>query len=235
MHESEHITKKHAQGILNSFNYAEYLGKAFNVYCVIHLNDTINQACDTAFKAILTKFRRWLEYQRRIGNTDCRPYYAFTHENPDNNPHVNWCVHIAPDLQKDFFKKLRVWIEGVQGALEGHTLHAAAINPARYRTLSFYIIKGIDPEYVDYFNFRERYERKGPQGLIFGQRAGVSRALGRKAMKRDNFDPITYYRAKLKQNAVEKTTSQMRPNGKAHFNSKGLNLIKADGTDAFPI
>lgn len=194
MAESEYIRKRQVQNIYNAFDYAEYKEIPFNYYCVFHLGDTIAQASDTAFKKIMTKYRRWLSYKRKTNQTDCIPAYVFTHENPNNNPHVNWCVHIPPNLRDEFIEKLPIWIAGVQGELEDHTLSSELIRQGGNRTIRYYITKGVDPEYIDYFNMRERYDANGPQGTIYGQRAGFSRCLGPKAIKDDEFDPRAYHR-----------------------------------------
>ncbi len=196
-HESTFIRKRAAQNILNAFHFAEWLVKSFNVYVVINLNDTIAQSSTTAFTKILAKYRVWLEYKRTKQIIHCPPLYVFSHENPAaDNPHVNWCIYIPPSIIDEFNLKLPRWIAAVQGELESNTVKSQLITEDEYWDRAYYIIKGLDPDFIDHFGMRYLCDQKGPQGVIYGQRAGFSRAMGPVAMKRKNFSPKLYYRMK---------------------------------------
>jgi len=168
------------------------------------LNDTIQQASSTAFKKILHKYSAWLAYKRKKGVIQCPPIYTFSHENPRNNPHVNWCLHIPDAIIDEFNVKLPRWIASVQGQLvgdgisneSGDTLNNQKLKSDGYNTVAKYIIKGIDPDFINHFGLRALHDRKGPQGIIYGQRAGFSRSLGPTAMKRGHFKPMAFYFAK---------------------------------------
>lgn len=201
-HKSDFIRKRQAQNVLNASHFADWQGVTLNVYVVILLKDTIQQSSTTAYKRIAAKFTSWLAYKRKAGIVDCSPLYIFTHENPNNNPHVNWCLHIPPLIMDEFILKLPRWIEAVQGELESDTLRNQPIKSGDYNYVSRYIIKGIDPDYIDHFGLRELYNKKGPQGVIYGQRAGFSRSLGPKSIRRANFQPMRYYH-RIKRNSQE--------------------------------
>lgn len=195
MPENTHIKKRQVQNILNAFDYAHSLDKPFNYFVVIRLKDTIPQSSCSAFRNIMVKFRCWLEYKRGKGLTNCTPTYVFTHENPSgDNPHVNLCLFIPDNLREGFEIKIEGWIEKVQGELEEDTLHSKPLRQAGYKAVAFYINKGVDPEYIDHFNVRHWYDNRGPQGTIYGLRAGFSRSLGPKAIRDARFDPVAYGR-----------------------------------------
>jgi len=195
MPENNHLRKRQVQNILNAFDYAHSLDRPFNYFVVIRLNDTIAQASCTAFGKIMAKYRCWLSYKRKIGETEAAPSYAFTHENPTGrNPHVNFCVHVPENLTEEFELKLPIWIEKVQGELEQDTLSAEPLMPRGYKAVAFYINKGVDPEFIDHFNLRHWHDKRGPQGVIYGQRAGFSRSMGPTAIRNAGFDPVAYGR-----------------------------------------
>lgn len=192
-HKSEWIRKRQAQNVLNACNFAHWSGAPLNAYITILLNDTIAQSSTTAFKLIMAKYNPWLAYRRKIGLVDCPPIYIFTHENPNDNPHVNICFHIPPVIIDEFNLKLPRWIEDVQGEIDCVTLKNQPIKCGEDMYVTKYIIKGIDPDYIDHFGLRRLYKRNGPQGTIYGQRAGFSRSLGPVAMKKAGFHPMRYY------------------------------------------
>lgn len=195
MHVSEQLRKRQAQNILNAFDYAHSLDIAFNYYVVLYLDDKISQAANTAFLKIMQKYRSWLGRKRQTHQTDCVPTYVYTHENPTGaNHHVNICLYIPKELEAEFLEKLPIWIEKVQGPLEPAALMVKPLRPNGYKNVAFYIIKGIDPEFVDYFNLRRKYDEKGPQGTIHGTRASMSRNLGPTTIREAEFDPVRYSR-----------------------------------------
>ena len=192
-HKSEWIRKRQAQNVLNACNFAHWSGVPLNVYVTILLKDSISQSSTTAFKLIMAKYNPWLAYKRSTGIVDCPPIYIFTHENPNDNPHVNICFHIPPEIIDDFNLKLPRWIEAVQGEIDCITYKNQTIKDGDDWHVTKYIIKGIDPEFIDHFGLRRLHDDKRPQGIIYGQRAGFSRSLGPAAMKKAGFHPMRYY------------------------------------------
>ena len=200
MHKSEHIKKRKAQMLLNSFNFARYLETPINHFIVINLVSTSHQHSTTAFRKIINKYSRWLEYKRRKGITNCIPTYVFTHENPTgNNPHVNIGIHVPDELKIEFERKLNNWIATTQGELTDCTLSCRDIDNGKDMNVAYYMIKGVEPEYLDYFKIPQQHQEKGPQGTIYGTRAGFSRSLGPVAMKAAKFNPMKYYRKKKRE------------------------------------
>lgn len=193
MHESEWIRKRTAQNILNAFHFSEWLGVALNVYVVILLEDSISQSSSTAFKKIIHKHNTWLSYKRNKGFIDLAPTYVFSHENPNDNPHVNWVLHVPQNCLKEFSAKLPKWVEAVQGPIIENTISCQIINESGYMAVARYSVKGLNPEFIDHFGMRNLYDRKGAQGTIYGQRAGFSRSLGPKAIKNAKFNTMRYY------------------------------------------
>lgn len=197
MRENTFIRRKAADNIFRAFDYADDIGKALNLFVVIHLKDTPQQASDTAFKRICHKYREWLRYRRKTYNEDCTPTFVYTHENPNNNPHVNWCLHIPETLISDFELALPKWIEKTQGDLDEFTLNIDYIEPSALKAPANYILKGIDPESVqNYFGAYDHYLKAGEQGTIFGQRAGTSISLGKTARRRNGFCKHKYRQSK---------------------------------------
>lgn len=195
MHKSTHIKKRKAQMLLNAFDFARYLERPINYFVVINLVSTIQQHSTIAFRRIINKFSRWLEYKRRNGVTNCVPTYVFSHENPTgDNPHVNIGIHVPNCLKVEFELKLKQWIKSSQGALTDCTFSCKVIDKDKDMNVAFYMIKGVETEYLNHFKIPSKHRAKGPQGIIYGTRASFSRSLGPAAMKAECFDPRSAYR-----------------------------------------
>ena len=180
MHKSNHLSKRVTQQIFNAFDFAKAKGTELTHFLVINLKDTIQQSAYTAVKKLFHKFGDWLAYKRKKGHTTARPTYAYTLENPSDNIHLNWCVHIPTDLTEEFMEKIPKWMAKIQGSVDADTVWCSSINQSRYKSPANYMVKGTDPEFIEYFFLRPLYDEKGPQGPVFGRRGGVSHSLGPK-------------------------------------------------------
>jgi hypothetical protein len=198
--ESTFISQKKTHQIYKAFDFAERIGTPLNYYVVLHLQDTVEQASGTAFRKILSKFRDWHWNKYRILRYNYSPplSYVYTHENPNNNPHVNWVVHIPEGWEIEFQEKLIGWVTKVQGKPNSVQLQCKPVDMTNYKSLASYIVKGCDPEHAERFflDTKEWYHEKAYQGVIYGQRAGFSRALGPTAQKKLSFNAREYRRSK---------------------------------------
>lgn len=194
MHKSKSLSKRATQQIFNAFDFAKAKGTELNFFVVINLKDTVDQSAYTRVKKLFHKHNDWLAYKRRNGYTNCKPTYVYTQENPRDNIHLNWCLHIPSKFSDEFVAKLPSWVTKVQGAPDLETISCQVIDPARYKSPANYIVKGVDPEFTDYFFLRDLFEKKGPQGVVYGRRGGVSHSLGPRAIKEADFDPKSFRR-----------------------------------------
>lgn len=188
---TQYIGRRVTQSIFRAFDYAAVIGTPINRYVVIHLNETDAACAATLFEAIRHKFRDWLNYHNKRATTPpVAPAYIYVFENPEGErPHVNWGVHVPDHLLADFQKKLPRWIERVQGALSPFTYEEKPVGECWAKRLAKYVVKGTEPAFLDHFYLRELHDEHGPQGEIWGKRAGVSPSLGHAARRSAKFRP----------------------------------------------
>lgn len=186
---SDHINRKTAETILKAFDFAKYIGRPLNQYAVIRLPEASLEEAEVIFRKIRHKCRVWLQRRQEQANmTVDSPLYVYSFENPeDGGLHVNWVVHIPGGLQREFCAKLLDWIKKAQQkAPEGKDVHVQDVNPFEDKTLAKYILKGIDPAYIEYLHLQRVAV---PQGPIAGRRAGASVAINRAARNKAGFVP----------------------------------------------
>lgn len=177
MRQSAFINRRVVQSVFHAFDFAERQGVPLNTYAVIKLREREDAAAARLFDEVRRKFRRWLSYIEKRGGPSVDPIYVSVFENPNGSLHVNWAVHVPPALEKEFRAKLMTWVEKVQGRMPSD-VHVQPIKAAFAKRLAKYIVKGVDPAYIEHFYLTEM---AAPQGLIAGRRACVSPAIGRKA------------------------------------------------------
>lgn len=197
--ETEHINRKSVQKIFNAYDFAEYLHWPINYFVVIHLKDEANQSANTAFTKIRHKYSDCYSYHRGKAKCTIPPTYVYSFENPNDNVHVNWCLHIPEGFEKTFLNKIESWISKTQGDLASYTVCIKKLNPGCYKSTANYILKGVDPEYAEHFHLSELQDRKGSQGLIYGKRAGFSQSIGVTAQKNLFFSCTQYRRNKMQE------------------------------------
>lgn len=186
-----HIGRRVTQSIFRAFDYADAIGTPLNFYVVVHLNETDQACAATLFERIRHKFRDWLNYKGKTSGGDpLTPSYIYAFENPANeSPHINWGVHVPPGLIGEFHAKLPGWIEKVQGPLGHRTCRVLPIERQRAKRLAKYIVKGTEAGFVDHFFLRDLTDAHGPQGEVWGKRAGVSPSLGPAVRRAARFRP----------------------------------------------
>lgn len=81
------------------------------------------------------------------------------------------------------------WIERVQGPLTPFTYREKPIRASHAKRLAKYLVKGTEPAFLEHFFLREMHDEHGPQGEIWGKRAGVSPALGHTVRRAAAFRP----------------------------------------------
>lgn len=183
---SIHISRHSAENILHGFDYAKCAGYEMNYQVVIVLRERLDASGATLFKQILRKYRRWFRrVQIKHGNKPIPPIHADTKENPNNNLHVNWALHIPKYLHKEFERKVVDWVNKVQ-VCEKTDIHIQKIKPNTEKNVANYMVKGIDPIYVDYLHLGRI---ASDQGEFYGRRSNISQAVSRMARKKVGFVP----------------------------------------------
>ena len=120
---SSHVNRRVTQSGFRSFDYAMATGRPLNTYVVIHLRDTPAQSATAAFTRIRHKHRDWQDRRSKKAGERLPPIYVCVFENPNGQVHVNWTLHVPEAWAGEFERKLRGWIEKVQGPLGPYDLH----------------------------------------------------------------------------------------------------------------
>lgn len=188
---STYINRKSVAKVFNAWDFSEFQGTPINYFCVINLQDPLEKCASTAFQEIRKKYADWLRGRSKKYDCKFKPTYVYSFENPNNNIHVNWCLHIPDELEDEFLEKLPNWVEIVQGPSSDTTICTSKIEYGvdSFKSTANYILKGIDPEFAEDYFLTKLQNTKGPQGDVFGKRAGFGPAIGVTAQKRAKFDP----------------------------------------------
>jgi hypothetical protein len=179
---SNHLNRRTAENICHAFDFANYLRCPLNTYIVLKFSPADAIAAGHVFRAIMRKYRYWLKSRTE----NLPPMYVYTFENPTGHPHVNWVVHVPQIHKKEFGEKFNGWAEKANAELGEYDAHKQAVNLCTSKTLAKYIIKGIDPLYIEYLHLGEF---ACPQGTIWGRRATASPAISRAVRKAAGFVP----------------------------------------------
>lgn len=188
---TDHIGRKAAENICHAFDYAKYIGQPLNHYITINLRSSQQDRQVTpseVFQIIRHKFRVWRVYTlRKQGMSTKAPAYVYTLEAPNqNHPHANWVLHVPEHLADAFRNKLPQWVAKACGEVGPFDLEVQVVDPETDKTLAKYVVKGTDPNYIEYLHLKEV---AAPQGRIWGRRVGVSPAISRTARKQAGFIP----------------------------------------------
>lgn len=185
---THHINRHAAENICHAIDFAKNIEVPLNYYVVINLDERQSGIIATKiFESIRHKFRDWLNGRiKKYGRAPMPPAYVYSHENPADNPHVNWMVHVPVYLAEEFLKKLPKWVEKAQHNVGQFDFKVQGIDPHTDKTLAKYILKGTDERYVPYLHLENYAE---PQGQVFGRRATASIAISRKARRDYGFIP----------------------------------------------
>lgn len=181
---SQHISRKVVQSIFRAFDFTSAKGSAFNLYAVINLTESAHAGAAAQFEAIRHKYRDWLTYHRRKGRQNLRPFYTFVFEAPDGHHHVNWTLYIPTELHEEFRRKLAQWVRKACASHGPFDVHCQLIT-GKQKALAKYLMKGVDPTFVQHFHLGEVY---APQGAFMGKRAGMSPSLSKAARDAAGYD-----------------------------------------------
>ena len=184
--ETIHINHRITQSGFRGFDYARATGRRLTTYVVLHLRDDAAHHPVRTFERVRHKFRDWLAHKAKTTGHRTSPIYVYTFENPDGAVHVNWALHVPPNLAVEFERKLPVWVRRAQGPVGPHDLHVQPIREDRYKSLANYMFKGTDARFVEHFHLQRVH---APQGKVHGKRAGISQSIGRRARKTAAFHP----------------------------------------------
>jgi len=175
LRETHNINRRQADTFFGAADFADVLGRTPNLFVTLNFGYT---ACDRtrvgpAFRRLRKdRFSRWLRYHSRRLNDPTPPLDRWNLEHRNGYPHVHWAVYVPPALEKMFKQRLGRWLADVAGEISCdsaiHVIDIYASHP-----LGRYQMKGLLPQVA-----RRYHVRSQPQGVIFGKRCGVSRALG---------------------------------------------------------
>jgi hypothetical protein len=190
------LNRHPAENICHAFDYARYLGCPLNRYVVINFDANDADLASWVFMRIRDKYRDWHNRKtRQITGTAQLPKYIYTLENPNGHAHVNWVIHVPDQLLGEFMRKLPAWVKKAKGRSVGpYDIHTKPVNEDTHKTLAKYVLKGIDPLFVDYLHLANFAQ---PQGRIWGRRACSSASLNKAARKAAGFDPKRHRNSRL--------------------------------------
>jgi hypothetical protein len=180
------ISRAVTQSVFDAFRYAAASGTPLNTYAVVNLRNQAGEEATRVFEIIRHKYRDWLMHLRKIGRTKISPIYVFAFENPGEVPHVNWVLHIPSGLESEFANKLPRWVEKAQGSIGDFDVNIQDVTLERTAFLAKYILKGTQETHIDHFYLSMVYD--GPQGSIWGKRAGSSPSIGKSARQKAGFN-----------------------------------------------
>ena len=180
-----HLEKRQATACLQAALLSEEIGRPLNRYVVLDLRHTkidVSSASH-AFERIRSgHFVRWFA-RKKAGYP---PTYVWTIEAAGQGVHINWLLHIPPELEVEFITKLERWFKAATGEkyIPPGAIHVGVIGALAERgnglmPLARYICKGVDPNHA-----RRMFVTPVAQGTTIGKRSGVSRALGKTAIKK---------------------------------------------------
>lgn len=190
------IDRKTVQYIFDAFDYAESIGNPFNYFAVIYLHGNVSKSNATIIEDFHRRYRGWFRRACKKHGLEIKPTYAWTRENPSGHEHINWCAYIPPPLQAEFEAKLHSWVRKTQGAPDEVTIDIQPITKS-YKSVANYIVKGVDPDFVQHFHLQKLVLKHGSQGKIHGKRAGYSLNVGRSAIKTVAFNAKAYRRRRM--------------------------------------
>jgi hypothetical protein len=183
--QTNHLNRRTAENICHAFDFARYLRRPLNTYIVLNFRPDDKIAAGNIFRAIMRRYRYWLKSRTtELFGTPIAPMYVYTFENPNGQPHVNWVVHVPQTLKAELVEKFQGWTERSNTEFGDYDMHPQDVDPLTAKTLANYIIKGIDPTYVDYLHLKDFASF---QGQVWGRRATASPALSRAARKEAGF------------------------------------------------
>ena len=186
---TNYISRKAAENVCHAFDYAKHIGQPLNHYITINLRGRHNETAPAAlFQSIRHKFRIWRVYAlKKLGMPTDAPAYVYTLEAPDpDHPHANWVLHVPAALMEEFHIKLPQWAAKACGEIGPFDVEMQVVDIETDKTLAKYVIKGTDPNYVEYLHLGTV---AAPQGRVVGRRVGVSPSISRTARKRAGFVP----------------------------------------------
>jgi hypothetical protein len=181
LRENHHINRRQADTFFGAIDFADTLGRTPTLLVTLNFGHTTCHPAlvGPAFRRLRKdRFGRWLRYHTRRLNEPMPPHDRWNFEHRNGYPHVHWAVYLPAALQKMFKKRLRKWLADVAGEILCESaIHVRDIYASH--ALGRYQMKGLLPQVG-----RRYHVRSQPQGIIYGKRCGVSRALGPAARRR---------------------------------------------------
>lgn len=172
---TRHINRRQADTFFGAVDFADMLGRTPNFFVTLNFGYTSCKPSNVgaAFRHLRkNRFGRWLRYHSRRINDPMPPHDRWNIEDKNGYPHVHWAVFVPEALEKAFRAQLPKWLADVAGEIACETaIHIDSIYASH--SLGRYQMKGLQPHVA-----RQYHVRSQPQGVVFGKRCGVSRALG---------------------------------------------------------
>lgn len=172
------IDHRQVRNILRAVTFAERQGRPLNLFVTLSLGHSacsVDRASSVFERLRDNHFTKWLRdmAHRKHEPRWLPPLYVWSIENKPGFPNVHWLVHVPATLRADFERKLCVWLTRLAGPLDNSQRPIDVRSAPKPIGAAKYLAKGIDPKYAKLYAIDAI-----PQGLIYGKRAGVSKALG---------------------------------------------------------
>jgi hypothetical protein len=167
------IRRQQATFTKPAIDLAVKLNLPLNQFVTITFDKTASspEVVGKQFAKIREYYGKWARRPRKGAGPAFAPTHIWVVENTAVVA-VHWLVHVPKKRQRDFKKRLDLWISN---ATEQEPLPGAAQCKTAYRPYGArkYMLKGIDPAVADLYRIRHI-----PQGMVVGKRLGFSKNLG---------------------------------------------------------
>ncbi|WP_368649858.1 hypothetical protein [Brucella intermedia] len=182
---TEYLTHKGAENILHAIDYAKFIGFNLNTFVTITFDKCFEFNEDQIFIKIRESYRRWLANACSRNNLPkCVPYWLFVFESPHRFTHVHWLVHVPVELAEEFKRKVPKWVKKRKDNVFEHSIDIRPVNIYEDKVLGNYLVKGVTPDSIEYFNLENYAEY---QGWFRGRRSMVCHALSLKSRRKARF------------------------------------------------
>ncbi|WHA41925.1 hypothetical protein [Agrobacterium larrymoorei] len=182
---TEYLNYNTASNILHAFDFAKSIAMPLNFMITINFYDDVDAT--EKFKVIRKLYREWISAKRKTTVTASylNPW-VYVFENPHQNNHVHWVVHIEKQYRSELRLKIKEWVAQNSIETKKNQVDFQDINIFEDKVVANYLVKGVNYDACVRLNL-QHYKKY--QGFVKGQRARVAICIGRTARKRANFNP----------------------------------------------
>lgn len=183
----DYINPNSVLNLYRAFDFSKYIGYTLNTFININYKSNDQFLNMYLFRVLRSNINRWImRANKRKKISETKPVWLYVFENPFDNFHVHWLIHLYKDIRDKCIVYLEKQLVKLQNAvLTENQIDIRSVNPYTDKVLANYLCKGIRPDYIDFFYL---HSYAAYQGHIIKQRTRVSQSLGRTARKKAGFD-----------------------------------------------